>query len=37
MEGQKSFSPVYTEDNAQKASENLRQIIPLVNKPKNTR
>jgi len=34
MAGQKSFPPVYTEDDAQKASENLRQIIPLINKHK---
>lgn len=34
MAGQKSFPPVYTQHNAQKASENLRQIIPLINKHK---
>jgi diguanylate cyclase len=34
MAGQKSFPPVYTEHDAQKASENLRQIIPLINKHK---
>ena len=34
MAGQKSFPPVYTEDDAQKASENLRQVIPLINKHK---
>jgi diguanylate cyclase len=34
MAGQKSFPPIYTQDNAQKASENLRQIIPLINKHK---
>ena len=34
MAGQKSFPPVYTADDAQKASENLRQIIPLINKHK---
>lgn len=31
---QKSFPPVYTTHNAQKASENLRRIIPLINKHK---
>jgi len=34
MLGKKSFPPVYTRDDAQKASENLRQIIPLINKHK---
>jgi diguanylate cyclase len=34
MAGQKSFPPVYTEDDAQKASENLRQVIPLINRHK---
>lgn len=34
MAGQKTFPPVYTADDAQKASENLRQIIPLINKHK---
>lgn len=34
MAMQKSFPPVYTSDDAQKASENLRQIIPLINKHK---
>jgi len=32
MAGQKSFPPVYTEHDAQKASENLRRVIPLINK-----
>jgi len=34
MAAQKSFPPIYTEHDAQKASENLRQIIPLINKHK---
>lgn len=34
MAMQKSFPPIYTGDDAQKASENLRQIIPLINKHK---
>ena len=33
MSANKSFPPVYT-DPAQQASENLRQVIPLVNKHK---
>lgn len=34
MAGQKSFPPIYTEHDAQKASENLRRVIPLINKHK---
>lgn len=34
MASQKSFPPIYTEHDAQKASENLRQIIPLINRHK---
>ncbi len=34
MSGKRSFPPAYTQDDAQKASEHLRQIIPLINKHK---
>ncbi len=34
MTAQKSFPPAYTEHDAQKASENLRRVIPLINKHK---